>query len=713
MLTVAEQVAACLVKDDPADVRARRDALDYLCAGQLYLRRHVDDLATLSPSDVKERPAGHWGVCPNVNAVTAVLAPVLAGLSTPDGHHGTGSRLAGRVDVVHGAGHAGAATLARAWLDGTLGTSDGRFARDRAGLDALFAAFPRGKPWGGEVTPLIPGVNYMGGQLGPALAFAAGTLLDAPDRLAVPLIGDGECETGETAAAWLSTRALRARHSRHGYLVPVVLLNGLRMGGPSLLSGLGPAQLASYFAGLGWTPHVADGSAPADLGSALAQACALSGPVGSDEQHLVVCVMPKGAGAPDYDSRGGAVMGTTRVHKVPLSAPNSDAGEFELLRRWLAGYRPERLFHDGVATEEVHWPRSLARPPAPRGVRVDPPEPVPAVTAAATFGDAVSSVLRRHAGSDFRVFSPDELSSNRVDARAANAGNPCVEILNEPMCHLWLQGYLESGRSGLFITYEAFATVTLSLLRQYAKTRALADRAGRVRPSSLVYLVTSLGWTNNYSHQDPAIYGALLDTALDTTHLLLPADPTRLAATLERSLRSRGGIHVVAASKNATASYPLSPLADELADGIAVWPEFSDPGEPDLILCGAGDIATSALLSALEVLRARRAGIAVRYVCLHDLTVLDPTSAAGVRLTDSRMAELFPGSGPIVFGVTGYTSAVKAMLFDRPGFAARCSVTGYSDPGDVILHSELLHRNGMSAGRMAAYLMERIASWSP
>jgi xylulose-5-phosphate/fructose-6-phosphate phosphoketolase len=703
MPTVTEQVATCLTAADPAHVMARRDALDYLCAGQLYLRWHVDDLAALTPADVKENPAGHWGVCPNVNAVVSVLAPVLAGWPG----------LAGRVDVVHGAGHAGAAALARAWLDGTLGTADHRFARDRAGLDALFAVFPRGRPWGGEVTPLIPGVTYLGGQLGPALAFAGGTVLDAPDRLAVPLVGDGECETGETAAAWLATRAVASPLARHGYLVPVVLLNGLRMGGPSLLSGLTADQLVAYFGGLGWTAHLAEGTDPARVVTALARACALSGPIGSGEQHLVVCLMPKGAGAPEHDGHGGAILGTTRVHKTPLPAPRSDAAEFEALRRWLAGYRPERLFRDGMPTEAVHWPRSPTRPATRRARTGD--RRAAAVGRPASFTEAVSTVLRHHAGPDFRVFSPDELSSNRVDVRAASAGNPCVEILNEAMCHLWLQGYLESGRRGLFITYEAFATVTLSLIRQYAKTRALADHAGRDRPASLVYLVTSLGWTNNYSHQDPAIYGALLDTALDSTHLLLPADITRLAVCLDRSLSGRGGIHVVSASKHTTATYPLGPLAAELADGIAVWPDFSDAGEPDLTLCGAGDVATTALLAALDGLRARHPGIAVRYVCLHDLTVLDPTSAAGARLTEHRLAELFPGSGPVVFAVPGFASAVKAMLFDRPRLAARGSVLGYSDPAEVIPHDELLDRTGMSVDRLVTYLLLKVRTsrWEP
>jgi xylulose-5-phosphate/fructose-6-phosphate phosphoketolase len=307
------------------------------------------------------------------------------------------------------------------------------------------------------------------------------------------------------------------------------------------------------------------------------------------------------------------------------------------------------------------------------------------------------------------VFSPDELSSNRVDARSAGAGNPCVEVLNESMCHLWLQGYLESGRRGLFITYEAFATVTLSLLRQYAKTRALANRAGRAPPASLVYLITSLGWTNNYSHQDPAIYGALLDTALNATHVLLPADPTRLAATLDRSLRSRGGVHIISASKTAGVSYPTGTVVTELAEGIAAWPDFSDADEPDLVLCGAGDIATAALLGALDHLRAHHPPIAVRYVCLHDLTVLNPRSEAGSRLTTSRITELFPGTCPVVFAVPGYTSTVKAMLFDRPEIASRSSVIGYSDPGDVVSQSELLDRSGMSCERLTKYLAERIA----
>lgn len=701
MSTTAERVAARLASEPTDHVRARRDVLDYLCAGQLYLRRHVDNLGSLSAADVKELPAGHWGVCPNLNAVVSVLAPVLARDFCPAG-------LADSVNLVVGAGHAGAAALARAWLDGDLGEVDGRYRRDRAGLDALFGAFPGAGHWGGEVTPLIPGVTYMGGQLGPALAFATGAILDSPGRLVVPVLGDGECETGETSAAWLSTRALRAQRSAHGYLIPVVLLNGLRMGGPSLLSSLTTEELIAYFAGLGWTPHLADGSVPADLATALAVACAESGPLGSRDQHLVVCVMPKGAGAPERDARGAAVLGTPRVHKTPLTSPASDPAELELLRTWLASYRPERHFCDGVPSGNAHWPvpawPAPRRPPLTAG-----PAPL-IIPAAPTFSQAVSAVLRQHAGPDFRVFSPDELSSNRIDASAASALRPCAEVLNESMCHLWLQGYLENGGRGLLITYEAFAMVTASLLRQYAKTRALADRAGRAQPSSLVYLVTSLGWTNNYSHQDPAIYGATLDTALDATHVLLPADPFRVAATLDRSLRSRGGIHLVAASKTAEAMYPADPLDAELSDGIAPWTHYSDTGEPDIILCGAGDIAAAALLSALEQLRDQCPGIAARYVCLHDLTVLDPRSAAGSRLSTKRMTEFFPGTCPVVFAAPGYASALKAMLFERAEIAARSSVIGYSDPGDVVSRSELLDRTGMSVARLVKHLIERISA---
>jgi len=427
---------------------------------------------------------------------------------------------------------------------------------------------------------------------------------------------------------------------------------------------------------------------------------------------MVVCIMPKGAGAPAFDSRGEPILGTTRVHKTPLTVPGSDIGEFELLKRWLAGYRPDRLFRGGVPTDAVHWPRPAFNVPdrpgdyssagcANRQAVADLPSP-------STFSQAVSEVLRYHAGADFRVFSPDELSSNRVDAHAASACNPCVEVLNESMCHLWLQGYLESGRRGLFITYEAFATVTLSLLRQYAKTRALADRSGREQPASLVYLITSLGWTNNYSHQDPAIYGALLDTALDATHVLLPADPIRLAATLDSSLRSRGGIHLISASKTAGRSYPTETIADELADGLAIWPDLSDAGEPDLVLCGAGDVATDALLGALEQVRPQHPGVAVRYVCLHDLAVLNPRSPGGSRLTDIRIGELFAGTCPVVFAVPGYASTVKAMLFDRPQLAGRSSVVGYADPGDVVSHSELLQHTGMSGDRLVKHLSERI-----
>jgi phosphoketolase len=201
----------------------------------------------------------------------------------------------------------------------------------------------------------------------------------------------------------------------------------------------------------------------------------------------------------------------------------------------------------------------------------------------------------------------------------------------------------------------------------------------------------------------------LLDTALADVRLLFPADPTRLAATLDRSLRSSGGIEVIAASKTATRCYPPEPLAAELADGIAGWPEYSDSGTPDLVLCGAGDVATGALIGALETIRLRHPGLRMRYVCLHDLLVLNPASERGGRLTPARIAELFPGSGPVVFAVAGYASPVKAMLFDRPELAARSAVLGYADPREVLSQPALLDRTGLSGAELVKYLLDRVA----
>ncbi|MEU1193063.1 phosphoketolase [Streptomyces sp. NPDC005859] len=666
-------------------VAAVADTLDYLCLAQLYLRDNPLLERPLTPADLKPRPAGHWGVCPPVNRVLAALGPLQK--TVPDTHD---------VLVLHGAGHAGPSALAHAYLTGRLGAAHPELTHSAAGLHTLVTGFPH--HFGGEITPLIPGQPHTGGQLGPALAIAQGSVLDAPHRLAVALIGDGECETGTTAAAWLAARAL-AGTGRHGTVLPVVLLNGQKMGGPSLLSTLTRPELDAYFTGLGHRPAYSDGHSIADLRRALADALDAARPLGTPGPgSVLVLTLDKGHGAPGRVA-GRPIAGTPAVHKTPLPRPAQCQEQFTALERWLTSYQPGRLL---TADGRPRTPLLPALPTARRAqTALEPPRGciaasthVAEAATDATFPQAIPAVLRARAGQGlFRVFSPDELASNRIDL-TDDYGRPLpwvVEILSEEICHAWAQGYTETGRHALIVGYEAFAPITASLIQQQLKHRALRRHAQLGPLPSIVHLLTSLGWHNTYTHQNPALISALLATGDPTVHVLTPADPARTAAALTFALRKLERCTLVIAGKHPPPQHPLDTLDEELRHGIARWPHLShpDPGEPDLVLASAGDLPAERLTTLARRLRTEHPHLRLRYIHVHDLTALAEASTRPLALTEKAFTEHFGNRAPVILATTGYPADVHALLGTRhPG--ARLTVLGYRDPGRPLTQAQLL-----------------------
>lgn len=670
-MTTQRTALALLERGRTDDIDRGRRTLDYLCLAQLYLDE-VRPHERLTVDDLAADPSGHWGVCPSMNSVLAVLRPLKA--LERDGH----------LSVVHGAGHAGASVRADRYLDGSLGLVDPMYRPSRRGTNALARGFRDGDRFGHEVTPLLPGVDYMGGHLGGALAYAQGVVLDRPDHISVPIIGDGECETGATAGAWLAAASLRAT-GEHGHVVPVVLLNGQRMGGVSALARLTGEALAAYLGSQGWDPLWASGHA--DLADLLATAIERSRPLGGGIASCVVLDMDKGYGAPVQDGEGRPLMGTPRVHKTPLSSPASDDDEFRLLAEWVRRYRPEELFDDSdvprIASSPSHRVRARTR-------TVSGTSPIPT---AGGFGDAVVRAMSTIEDGG-RVFSPDELNSNGVPARLLS--RVVGEVLNEEVCHLWLQGYVMSGRRGLAIEYEAFASVAVPWLRQFAKTLALCRQADRWSTTpALVYLLTSLGWRNSYTHQDPGAVLGLLEHAPCPVRVLSPADPRRLQAVLTRCLASSDEIAVVTADKYSTTCYPMDSLDAELELGIAVWPSRTDPGVPDVTLLVAGDVAAASATVACDDLRREMPGVRIQWVCLLDLGALDSMTAGTL-----DVEEYFPGRGPVIVVAPYFATTLKARLFDLPSLAARCDVVGFRDLGRHLKGEALLEECGMSSDRL-------------
>ncbi len=675
-------------------------ALNYLCAAQLYLAHNARLEAPLAPEHVKAAPSGHWGVCPPVNLALAVLAPL--------------RRIVRDVEVmvVHGAGHAGPSALAYAYLTGALGRDRPEFLPSPAGLHQLVSGFPHREGLGSEITPMIPGHGYTGGQLGPALAFATGYVLDAPRRLAVALIGDGECESGATAAAWLGMRAF-AGSGRHGAVLPVVLLNGLRMGGASLLGGLSEMEQVDYFVGLGFDPIVAgEPTVPAECSpldsvvpaarAAVDSALRRLRPVGAPGRPPVLLLrLPKGATGPDAVS-GRRIIGTPRVHKTPLRDPRTDPVEFAALATWLASYGPHELIEAGgrpTPLVAAALPESGAAPlPAPVGT----PPPMPPAEAV-SLGMAATAVVSHHAmAGDFRVFSPDELASNQIPL-AADDGSPppwVREVLNEELCHAWLHGYLEGGGRGLLITYEAFAPMNTSLIQQFLKHRAASRTAGRPSRASLNYLLTSLGWNNTFTHQNPGLLASLVQSDDPGIRVWTPADPDRVAAVLDAMLRSQDCLNVMLCDKHARQRFPTWTLDTELSIGAAVWPQFSTVDHPQLVVAAAGDIATRQALAMLALLPVGAAAPRVRFVALAELTCLGDPQARPHALSRDAFEALFPRRVPVLLTVPGYPDVLHNLLWSRAGAADRFTIVGFREPRRPMSPEQLLRHSGLDAGSL-------------
>ncbi|WP_406297384.1 phosphoketolase [Embleya sp. NBC_00888] len=680
---------------EDASIEAYWRALNYLCAAQLYLAANPRLAEHLRSEHLKAVPRGHWGVCPPVNLVLAALGPLIA--RSPGGSE---------VLVLHGAGHAGPSALANAYLNNTLNLTAHGPGWSMAELRALVSGFPHPTRFGGEITPLIPGVRHTGGQLGPALAIAQGMALDAPRRLVVPLIGDGELETGLTAAAWLGRRALLGT-GEHGAVLPVVLANGLRMGGPSLLAGLTPDEIHDYFAGLGYFPLIHDGSDIRGFREMLADAFGLLRPLGeAGHPPVVVLTMPKGATGPEEVS-GRQIAGTPAVHKTPLSDPMTNTAEFEALARWLASYGPTELL-------DTHGrPAALVRQALP-GAQ---PTPGPSVTPPpqGVRGQAVpgvSAVIRaRAAHHGFRLFSPDEIGSNRL--RLADKPSPlppwAVEVLNEELCHAWLQGYTETGRDALLATYEAFAPLNTSLLTQHLKHRLLRYRTGDAGLPSINYLITSLGWFNSYTHQNPGLASAMLELEDGFVHLYTPADSSRAAANLSAMLASRDRVNLLITDKHPGPGFAPDTFRDELIHGAAVWPHMGNGmgRPPDIVLASAGDVPARNLTHAAGYLRRTHPRTVLQYVHINDLTILGDPADRPYALADEPFAHLFGTRCPVLLAVPTYRPAVHALLASRSE-ANRFHVVGYRDPGGPTTPQDLLTHCGMSAEALATTATELI-----
>ncbi|MFC8014508.1 phosphoketolase family protein [Streptomyces cinereoruber] len=727
-------------------------AANYLAVGQIYLMDNPLLRKPLEPEHIKPRLLGHWGTSPGLNLVHTHLNRVVR-------NRGLDAMC------VWGPGHGGPAVLANSWLEGSYSEVYPDVSRDEEGMTRLFRqfSFPGGVP--SHVAPETPGSIHEGGELGYSLAHAYGAALDNPDLLVACVIGDGEAETGPLAASWHANKFLDPVHD--GAVLPILHLNGYKIANPTVLARLPEAELDELLRGYGHEPLHVTGDDPRQVHRAMAAAMDTAldrirdvqreardgGPAERPRWPVIVLRTPKGwTGPAEVD--GLPVEGTWRSHQVPLPGVRENAEHRAQLEAWLRSYRPEELFgDDGAPSARVlacvpDGERRLGATPHANGglLRRDLPVPplerfaVPVEEPGATrheptgvLGDLLEAVMdatphRR----DFRLVGPDETASNRLQAVYGASGKAwqepllktdehldrhgrVMEILSEHICQGWLEGYLLTGRHGLFSCYEAFVHIVDSMVNQHIKwlrtSRALPWRAPI---ASLNYLLTSHVWRqdhNGFSHQDPGFVDHVLNKSPEVVRVYLPPDANTLLSVADHALRSRDYVNVIVAGKQPCFDWlSLDEARAHCARGAGVWEwAGTEDGtrEPDVVLACAGDVPTQEVLAAASLLRRHLPDLAVRVVNVVDMTRLMPHEEHPHGMTDGEYDALFTTDRPVIFGYHGYPWLVHRLAYRRAGHA-NLHVRGYKEMGTTTTPFDMVVRNDLDRYRLVMDVIDRV-----
>ncbi|HVK30667.1 MAG TPA: phosphoketolase family protein [Nocardioides sp.] len=723
-------------------------AANYLSVGQIYLQDNPLLRRPLRPADIKARLLGHWGTTPGLNLVWAHL-----------------NRLVAERDVdaivLAGPGHGGPAAVANAWLEGTYSEVYPDVSRDERGMQRLFRqfSFPGGIP--SHVAPETPGSIHEGGELGYVLSHAYGAVLDNPDLVAVAVVGDGEFETGPLAASWHGNKFLDPVHD--GAVLPVLHLNGYKIANPTVPARIPREELLSLLRGYGHEVLTVEGDEPFDVHRQMAAAMDTAhdrileiqrlaredGDVVRRPWPLVLLVTPKGWTGPRTVD-GVAVEGTWRAHQVPLAGTREDDAHRALLEEWMRSYRPEELFGDDgspVAALRAFAPQGARRTsanPHANGGLLRRPLDLPSFATAAVevsrpggstheptrvLGHWLAEVIRRNPA-DFRLFGPDETASNRLDAvydvtdkvfageirdsdeHLATSGR-VMEILSEHTCQGWLEGYLLTGRHGLFSCYEAFIHLVDSMLNQHAKwlktTRSLDWRPPI---SSLNYLLTSHVWRqdhNGFSHQDPGFIDHVVNKKAEVVRVYLPPDTNTLLATMEHCLASSHYVNVVVAGKQPTPDWLDAEQAGlHCARGLGVWDWASSGGDdPDVVLACAGDVPTLEALAAASLLRAHLPGVRVRFVNVVDLMRLQDEREHPHGLSDAAFDAVFTTDRPVVFAHHGYPTLIHRLTYRRTNHR-NIHVRGYLEEGTTTTPFDMVMMNDLDRYHLVMDVIDRV-----
>jgi xylulose-5-phosphate/fructose-6-phosphate phosphoketolase len=730
-------------------------AANYLSVGQIYLLDNPLLRAPLAVEHIKPRLLGHWGTTPGLNFLYAHLNRVIRARDLD-------------MILVTGPGHGGPALVANTYLEGSYSECYPDVTRDEAGLRKLFRQFSFPGGIGSHVTPEVPGSIHEGGELGYSLAHAFGTVFDNPGLIAVCVVGDGEAETGPLATAWHSNKFLNP--VRDGAVLPVLHLNGYKIANPALLARIPRAELEQLLCGYGYRPHFVEGDDPAAMHQGFAatldavldeiaaiQRAAREGRVGARPRWpLIVLVTPKGwTGPARVDGR--RVEGHWRSHQVPFADVRDNPAHLELLRTWLASYRPEELFDAAGA------PRAELQALAPAGARrlgsnphangglllrnlrlphfedyAFPVERPGTQLAESTriMGALLRDLMACNAEQgNFRVVGPDETASNRLGAlfevtgrtwMAEPAADPdpedhlaadgrVMEILSEHTCQGWLEGYLLTGRHGLFSCYEAFIHIVDSMFNQHAKWLKVSAEVPWRRPiASLNYLLTSHVWRqdhNGFSHQDPGFIDLAVNKKADVIRIYLPPDANTLLWVTDRCLRSRNLINIIVAGKQPQLQWlDMDAAIKHCETGIGIWEwAGNDRGaSPDVVMACAGDVPTLEVLAAVSILREHWPALRVRVVNVVDLMTLQPREEHPHGLSDRDFDAIFTRDRPIIFAYHGYPWLIHRLTYRRANHG-NLHVRGYKEEGTTTTPFDMAVVNDLDRFHLVEDVVDRVA----
>ncbi len=752
-MTIMESNAMnTLPKEELAALDAFWRACNYLAAGMIYLRDNVLLQEPLDKQHLKQRLLGHWGASPGLSFMYAHINRAII-------KHGIESIF------LAGPGHGAPGVIAPVYLEGVYTEVYPEVSLDAHGMRHLFKQFSFPGGIGSHCTPELPGSIHEGGELGYSISHAFGAAFDNPDLVVTVAVGDGEAETGPLATSWHSAKFINP--VRDGAVLPILHLNGYKINNPTLLSRIPGDELKALFEGYGWQPFFVEGSDPEAMHQTMASTidtCILkicqaqqdaraSGKATRIKWPMIVLRSPKGWTCP-AEVNGNKVEGFWRAHQVPLKDVHEQPEQLALLELWLKSYRPEELFDargmpSGLVTQLI--PKGEARmatSPHANGGRLkrnlrlpdfrDYAQAVecPGQTLAPNtkpLGQMLRDVMRENS-TNFRVFGPDENSSNKLDAiyevskkcwlieflpEDDNGGElspdgRVMEILSEHTLQGWYEGYVLSGRHGFFATYEAFVHVIDSMFNQHAKWLAICEELPWRAPiASINLLITSTVWRqdhNGFTHQDPGFLDLVVNKSPEVTRIYLPPDVNCLLSTADHCMRSHNDINVIVCDKQPHIQYlNMDEAIKHCTKGLGIWPWASnDQGaEPDVVMVGCGDIPTKEALAATALLREHFPDLKIRFINVVDLFRMTTPEAHPHGLSQRDYDSLFTTDKPVIFNFHGYPWLIHRLAYKRHNHE-HLHVRGYKERGNINTPLELAIENEIDRFSLAIEVINRV-----